>query len=290
MGLTRPFRVYLAGLLALSVLVGCSGTTSEETEDGVVVLSPADTQAPTATDPDSTATGEAVRLIDAGSEPRVTLRISDDVATTIMVGATTETATNVGGSPQTEMVTASYELAMELGTPGDTVRLSITPAVTSMDAGEPEIGADELGTWLWRLDGSGELLGFDNNDLTRRFGANTAALLSTPDLVLVTPNVPVGPGAQWSYLAGADGEMLGVVTLGEITESDLHVTFGVSVEVEGGSLTIAGSGTYDRASLLVRNVAIESVLAYSSEVSANGELVELIGSLRTTRTYTEVSS
>ncbi len=232
------------------------------------------------------AAGE-VTLIDAGREPRVALQITSDARATIAVGASEALDTTVNGVTTGDASEATYELDIDIQVGADSVEMIVVPTILSFDGPTP--AADELGSWRWRLGSHGVVqrvfpvgqAEFVDDDLLR--------LLHVTNLVLATPTEPVGPGASWSQSLSRQTDAQLVFTLDDVSDTELTAMVELVAPFEAGTATMVVSGTYDRATLLARDVTAESGLELTSPVTDNGEVVDLTGVQRSRRTYAKAT-
>lgn len=284
-------------MAVLAVLVGgCSAESADEgsaTSTGVIATeddppdatgdAPAPGPVGERSGPESTG---RPTLIDPGSEPRVALRMVDHARARLTVSAVDERSTTVDGVTSDRARQADYDLVVDVGGSGDGFELLIAPTLRTIDGPVPT--DDEVGALRWLL---------DPNGVTQRIvpirgpgsaTSETLALFNIPHLVLATPVEPVGPGARWSQPLGGGSDAELVVTLHDVTDDDLDVTVEVVARLDGGTLTIAANGVYDRATLLARDVVATSTLEIDAPVSVDGASTNLIGMRRSERTYAEV--
>jgi len=292
-----PFvtRWVAAAVVASTLLAGaCSSSADRDdsTATGDGTNAAADTTEPPigsgqldATGADSGRSPGFVTLIDAGAEPRVDLHIATDARSRITVDASDALAITIEGVTTDEGADAIYELALDLTVSGTDAVLLAVPTIESIDGPTP--AADELGTWRWLLDTHGVVQRVIPVGWSHRIDDATFELLSAADLVLVTPAEPVGPGATWSQSLNRQGGAELVFTLNTVTDTDLDVTVELVAPFDDGAATMMTSGTYDRATLLVRDVTTESSLDITSPVTDNGALVDLSGVQSSRRTYLE---
>ncbi len=291
---------WLGGVAVLALLAGaCSSDSGEDTVNTTTGATNDDASTTTDVSPDPETDPEIdsdaqpterpgqATLLDAGSEPRVTLAIAGERDAAISVSAVDERSATVDGATTGESRSAEYDVAVEIVARNDGFELLVAPAVATIDGPEPT--ADEIGILQWSV---------DPNGLTQRVvpirGPGTAtrdtlALFNVPNLVVTTPVEPVGAGARWSQPLepGVDAALL--YTLHDVSKTDLDLTIELEAPVDGGTLTIEVSGRYDRATLLTRDVTAISTLEFTSPVSADGETTNLQGVWRSERTYTEVA-
>jgi hypothetical protein len=272
---------------------GCSGSSNDD--DATVATTVGDTDEPPAgTTEQSVAevdTGRSpgeVTLIDAGSEPRTALQITTDAQSLIFVDASDSLAITIDGVTTDDVGDAGYQLDLDLSASGaDEIELLVVPAIESIDGPTP--AADALGTWRWFLDAHGVVQRVVPIGWSDLVDDATLELLSVANLVLVTPAEPVGAGARWSQSLDRQSDAQLVFTLNGVTDTDLEVAVDLVAPFDEGVATMAASGTYDRATLLARDVTAESSLEITSPVTDNGQLVELTGVQRSRRTYTEAT-
>lgn len=281
------------------LLGGCSGSprdddTADTTADTTVetTVPSTDSSQPQDTGSDDEAdTGRPpgeVTLIDAGREPRVALQITTDARSRITVDASDSLALTIDGVTTDEVDDARYQLDLDLSASGaDDVQLLVVPTIESIDGPTPS--ADELGTWRWFLNTHGVVQRVVRIGWSNGVDDSTLELLNIANLVLVTPAEPVGAGATWSQSLDRQSDARLVFTLVEATANDLDVAVELIAPFEEGVATMVVSGTYDRATLLAREVTTESSLEITSPVTDNGELVELTGVQHSRRTYAEVA-
>lgn len=293
----RGFGAALLVAVLAVLAVACSSDSADDATAPTVDAT-TDTTSITADDPPDPETepesegaesgppGRAA-LLDAGSEPRVTLTVAGEADTTISVSAVDDRSATVDGATTDESRSAEYDVAVEIVSGADGFELLVAPAVVTIDGPTPT--ADEIGTLRWYI---------DPNGLTQRVvpirGPRTAtretlALFNVPNLVVTTPVEAVGAGARWSQPleTGVDATLL--YTLNNVSDTDLDITIELEAPVEGGTLTIEVTGRYDRATLLARDVTAVSTLEFDSPVTADGEITSLQGVWRSERTYTEVA-
>lgn len=269
----------LRPLLALLLLA--ASCTGDADSDEITATSSTAPVATSAASDDPTDPGS--RLLDTGAEPRVELRIGGDAEATISVEATYRSETTVDRATSTADFAAGYDLAANLSTSGDVVRLELDPAVhTLVGLVEP----DEIGALVWRLDASGDLQAIDGAEARTDLDPDLGDLLSTPALVIPVPTEPVGVGAQWSFLLGG-GERLGVVTLASLADTEFTVTIELLSESDEGSFSMTGGGMYDRTSLIATDARYEIVVGYTADVVANGVATTLDGTRWASRSYRE---
>jgi hypothetical protein len=269
------------GLIGLSatllVLSACSGDSGAEDSTSTSTAAPATTASDQSADPTS-------RLLDAGSEPRVELRIEGDAGSTISVDATYRSETTVDGVTSQDVRSGSFDLASTLSANGNVVSLELDPTVgTLTGVAEPE----EVGSEVWRLDALGNLAESERSETRSDIDPDLVDLLSLPGLVLPVPSEPVGVGAMWSFLFDG-GERLGIVTVESMTETEVVISIEAAREVDGDSVTLTGAGTYDRASLLAMDAVFETAIEYEVDVTANGVPTTLTGIRIATRAYRQV--
>ena len=291
---------WVATVATLALLAG--GCSSSSTDDDTADTTTGDTRTTDATvpttdssQPDGTDSGDdsgrspgAVTLIDAGVEPRDELRINADAQSRISVDASDSLTITIDGATTDEAGVARYQLDLDISVSGaDGVQLLVVPTIESIDGPIP--GADGLGTWQWFLDTHGVVQRVIPIGWSDRVDDATLELLSVANLVLVTPVEPVGAGATWSQSLNRQSEAQLVFTLDSVTDTDLEVTVELIAPFEEGVATMAASGTYDRSTLLARNVTTDSTLEVTSPVTDNGELVELTAVQHSRRTYVGVT-
>ena len=274
-------------------MAGCSGSSNDDdttvaTTVGDTDEPPAGTTEPSVAEVDTGRSPGAVTLIDAGAEPRDELRITADAQPRITVDASDSLALTIDGVTTDEVGDARYQLDLDLSTSGaDGVQLLVVPTIESIDGPTP--AADELGTWRWFLDAHGVVQRVVRIGWSDLVDDATLELLSVANLVLVTPGEPVGAGATWSQSLDRQSDAQLFFTLNTVSDTELDVTVELIAPFEDGAATMVASGTYDRSTLLAREVTTESNLEITSPVTDNGELVELTGVQRNRRTYTEVA-
>jgi hypothetical protein len=282
--------------MTVALLVGgcSSSSTGDDTTGDTATTDPTvptiDSSQPSGTDSDddSGRSPGAVTLIDAGTEPRDELRITADAQPRITVDASDSLALTIDGVTTDEVGDARYQLDLDLSTSGaDGVQLLVVPTIESIDGPTP--AADELGTWRWFLDAHGVVQRVVRIGWSDLVDDATLELLSVANLVLVTPGEPVGAGATWSQSLDRQSDAQLFFTLNTVSDTELDVTVELIAPFEDGAATMVASGTYDRSTLLAREVTTESNLEITSPVTDNGELVELTGVQRNRRTYTEVA-
>ena len=236
---------------------------------------------------DTGRTAGEVTLIEAGREPRVALQITSDAQAKIAVGASEALDTTINGVTTGNASEATYELDIDIEVGADGVEMLVVPTVLSFDGPTP--AADDLGSWRWSLDSHGVVrrvfpvgqAEFVDDDMLR--------LLNVTNLVLATPTEPVGPGASWSQSLNRQSDAQLVFTLAEVSDTELAVTIELVAPFDAGAATMVVSGTYDRATLLARDVTADSGLELTSPVTDNGEVVDLTGVQRSRRTYSEAT-
>ena len=285
----------------LLVAGGCSSSSGE---DGAASSTTASTTATAPSSTDTTETGDAettepgdvdtdalrageVTLLDAGAEPREPLVIAGDGRSQLMVDASETLTLTIGGNTTDEGTAATYTLDLDLTVNDTGADLLIAPSAVTVD-GSP-LGAEGVGTWTWFLEPNGRVQRAVPIGWSEAIDEATIDLLTTTNLVLVTPAEAVGVGAIWSQSLDRQSDAQLVFTLIGATDTDLEVTIELAAPFEQGLATMAMSGTYDRATLLARDLTTESGLEITSPVTDNGDLVELTGVQRSHRTVTEAS-
>ncbi len=226
-------------------------------------------------------------LIDAGREPRVALQITADAQSRVAVDASEALETTIGGVSSSDSGEATYELDIDIQVGGAGIEMLVTPAIVSIDGPTPP--ADELGEWLWFLDANGVVQRVVPVGQGEFVDIDVSRLLSVTNLVLATPTEPVGAGATWSQSLNRQSDAQLVFTLDQVSDTDLQIEIELVAPFDAGMATMVVSGTYDRATLLARDVTADSGLEITSPVTDNGQVVDLTGVQRSRRTYSEVA-
>jgi hypothetical protein len=238
-------------------------------------------------DGDSAETGTVV-VVDPGTEPFVDLTVASGGQAVVTVEASESALYEVDGNESSEESGAVYTLAADTSIVDDKPVLTIVPEITRLDVSPP--AANVLGVWRWQLDRRGHVDGVANNERGVRISPQTAALLSVPAFVLVTPLEPVGEGAVWQQTTGPDGTTEATVTLLELADDSLRVSIETTGTTEKGTIAMQTDGVYDRSTHVARQVTSELVVTASAEVVENGVTKTLVGEQRSSRVFSEVGS
>ncbi len=291
--MARFGSVGITALVGATIALVAGGCSASDRQSDAPTASTTETSTPAESgdaserdDVDSALPPGAVTLLDAGAEPRAPLRITTAARSRLSVEASDSLGVTIGDTTTDTGGTATYELDLDLTLDGNDAQLLATPTIVSFDGPTPT--PDDLGAWRWFLDERGMVQRVVSVGWGDQVPAATLELLNVANLVLVAPDEPVGDGASWSQSLSRRSDARLVFELVGSTDSEVEVSLELESPFEGGVATLVASGTYDRATLLARELTLESSLEVTSAVSDNGDLVDLTGVERSRRTFTEV--
>ena len=229
------------------------------------------------TRPDKVATetnankSHAVRLVDAGSAPRVLLRIDRLKPVKVNVSASSVIKGTIGDKPFTKNHGVRYQLGVNLAKAGKSdnvvARLQATMVGTADSSSQ-----GSTGSWEWRLSPNGVLTKAEPPSVARV--DRLPQLLYTPALFLMVPAEPVGPGARWVYPDTTNQSHV-EIRLDAVSAQELTASVTMQQDFQDASIVTTATGTWDRHSLIARRVKNRIKVSYKAKTTQNGKKVDL---------------
>lgn len=242
-----------------------------------------------ATNATATTGGRTVLLLSTGQEPRVRLTAQPGTETVVTVSAEEYISTSSNSLAEDETFSGDYDLMLATLDHADGFELAVERTVRSLTTDTLEADVTEIAGYVHTYSANG-LPDLGRRSQETQYSHVTRGLLVTPNMILVVPEEPVGPGAEWTIPLDRSGELRAQVTVVNIADDLIETKLTFESTNEQGSFTMTAMGTYDLDTLMAVDVTTESIVRVEAEVSNNGELVEVESEQRSTRTYESAPS
>ncbi len=306
--LRRTLRLALL-LGAATLVIGCSSdgaataddipAATEATDGGDEDASTSPPEEDSTTSAPAATGGRTVLLGSAGQEPRVQLAAQPGTETVVLVTAeehisttsnsTSSNSTSSNSVEEDQTFSGDYDLTLATKEYAEGFQLAVERTVRSLTTDTLEAELSEIAGYVHNYSSNG-LPNLGRRTQETQYSHATRGLLVTPNMILVVPEDPVGPGAEWTIPLDRSGELRAQVTVINITDDLVETELIFENTNEQGSFTMTATGAYDRDTLVAVDVTTESIVRVKAEVSNNGELVEVESEQRSTRTYESAPS